>query len=155
MEPDQRQNRRLSPSEGRDAAVIRHKGREDVALFLNISSTGFRICTHAGFDVAIGDVVRLESTDGHHSARVTNVGTQDDKLYIGLERMHDAPLSPPGQSIRDAARKHRPDKPRIEWGMIVAYVILPLAIGLAILWMVVGPDGIRDIYQTIKRHLPG
>jgi hypothetical protein len=155
MEPDPRHSRRLTPSDGRDSAVLRHQGREDVALIVNLSSEGFRVCTYVGFPAAVGDTVRLETADGHHTLRVKNVEEQEGKLFLGLERLHDSPLTSPGQSLRDAARLASGEKPHIEWGVIVAYVILPLAIGLAILISVVGTDGLRDIYHTIRRNLPG
>lgn len=154
MEPDQRHSRRLPPGEGRDSAVIRLKGQEEGALIVNLSAEGLRVCTFPDFSVEIGDVIRLETNDGHHQARVMNLERLEDRLFIGLERLHDAPLTPPGKSIRDALRQNKPARMEMDVSTIIAYVILPIAIGMTLLFVVVGWDGIKEIYHAVQRHLP-
>lgn len=154
MDHEQRNNRRLIPSDGRDSAVIQHKGREDVALIVNLSAQGFRICTHPGFPVEVGDVLQLETTDGYHRARVANLEEKDDRLFIGLERLHDAPVKQPRKALRGSFRRNRMARPRVDAGALVTYLMIPFALVMALLFVAVGWDGIREMVESIRRQLP-
>ncbi|MGE3313898.1 MAG: hypothetical protein AB7O26_02195 [Planctomycetaceae bacterium] len=151
MDREQRNNRRLPPTTGRDAAIIRNKGRDEVALIVNLSAQGFRICTHASFPVEVGDVIRLETTDGHHTARVANIEAKEDQLHIGLERVHDAPVENARDQVRRQRRGVRLSRPGMEFGNLISYVLLPIVIGVALLFVIVGWDGIRETLQSLRQ----
>jgi len=157
MHQERRDSRRFEPQLGRDEAKLRHKGKTDVALVLDISAEGFRLCLHSGKTLAVGEVVTLETCDGKHIARVIHL--EDDKtsgrMILGLERLSDVPLSDSQGSLREQIRrrdKFENDR-LIDMGPIFAYVMLPLAVGLSILQLVVGPDGLQDISRMITRQL--
>jgi ABC-type phosphonate transport system ATPase subunit len=154
MLTDRRDSRRLEPLAGRDAAKLHHNGRTDVALVLNVSAEGFRICTHAGYVFRIGDEVKFDTCDGRHVGRVVHVSEEQERVFLGLTRIEDTPTSNSGGSLQMTLRRR--DKftdDRIDIGAIVAYVLLPLAIALSILLLVTGQDGLKDISHTIARHI--
>ena len=152
MDSDQRKTRRLIPTEGRDAAQLHLNGCRHIALMLNVSAEGFRVCTHAGYEVTPGAQGELETCDGKHVVRVAHVAAEADRIYLGLTRLSDVAQSAPAARTRHGASRGGSREP-IGVGSILAYAVLPLMIGFAILFAVAGGDGVRGILQMVRRQV--
>ncbi len=154
---DRRDSRRFEPQSGRDETRLRHKGKSLVALLLDVSAEGFRICMHSGKKLNIGDEATLETCDGQHIVRVMHIddNAETGRMTVGLARIEDKPLVESGQSLREQIRRRdKFDQDRlIDIGPIFAFVLLPLAIGISIMNLVVGSDGLKEIGQMITRQI--
>ena len=150
MLADRRDSRRLEPFEGRDAATILHRGKAEVAILINVSSEGFRVSAPKGRRFRVGDVMQLNTCDGHHVVRIENVCEGDGRLCLGLKRLHSAPLAEPGNAARKIALGRGLWRRTVAAGMsLLAYVVLPLSIAAALILFATGADGLAKISHMV------